>query len=76
MTNETNSKENHAESKSPLSVMGSDSAYDKWNEIIQLPSIGPIKAFTKDYNEYCSELLLLTKTLIDLYGSLNGYGYK
>ena len=47
MTNETNSKENHAESKSPLSVMGSDSAYDKWNEIIQLPSIGPIKGLQR-----------------------------
>jgi len=73
MTNETNSNENHAKNKPPLSVTGSDYAYDKWNEIIQLPSIGPIKAFTKDYNEYFSELLVLTKTLIDLYGSLNGY---
>jgi hypothetical protein len=73
MTNETNSKENHGENKSSPSITGSESAYDKWNEIIQLPSIGPIKAFTKDYNEYCSELLLFTKTLVDLYVSLNGY---
>lgn len=49
------------------------SVYDKWNEIVQLPSIGPMKGFVKDYNEYCSELLSLIKAMIDAYSSLNNY---
>ncbi len=74
MTNDSDSKgENHSENKLSSGTTGSESVYDKWNEIIQLPSIGPIKAFTKDYSEYCSELLLLTKTLGDLYVSVNEY---
>ncbi len=49
------------------------SVYDKWNEIVQLPTIGPMKGFVKDYNEYCSELLCLIKSMIDNYASLNNY---
>lgn len=49
------------------------SVYDKWNEIVQLPTIGPMKGFVKDYNEYCSELLCLIKSMIDAYASLNNY---
>jgi|RhiMethySRZTD1v2_1073278.scaffolds.fasta_scaffold38006_4 poly[(R)-3-hydroxyalkanoate] polymerase subunit PhaE len=49
------------------------SVYDKWNEIVQLPTIGPMKGFVKDYNEYCSELLCLIKSMIDSYASLNNY---
>lgn len=49
------------------------SIYDKWNEIVQLPTIGPMKGFVKDYNEYCSELLCLIKSMIDTYASLNNY---
>lgn len=49
------------------------SVYDKWNEIVQLPTIGPMKGFVEDYNEYCSELLCLVKAMIDAYSSLNNY---
>ena len=49
------------------------SVYDKWNEIVQLPTIGPMKGFVKDYNEYCSELLSLIKSMMDVYSSLNNY---
>lgn len=49
------------------------SVYNKWNEIVQLPTIGPMKGFVKDYNEYCSELLCLVKSMIDVYSSLNNY---
>jgi poly[(R)-3-hydroxyalkanoate] polymerase subunit PhaE len=49
------------------------SVYDKWIEIVQLPTIGPMKGFVKDYNEYCSELLCLIKSMIDSYASLNNY---
>jgi len=50
-----------------------ESVYQKWNEIVQLPSIGPMKAFVKDYNQYCSDLLSLIKNVIDVYSSLNNY---
>jgi uncharacterized protein YoxC len=49
------------------------SVYNKWNEIVQLPTIGPMKGLVKDYNEYCSELLCLVKSMIDAYSSLNNY---
>jgi hypothetical protein len=49
------------------------SVYDKWNEIVQLPAIGPMKGFVKDYNEYCSELLFLIRAMIGTYSSLNNY---
>jgi hypothetical protein len=49
------------------------SVYDKWNEIVQLPTIGPMKGFVKDYNEYCSELLFLIRAMIGAYSSLNNY---
>jgi poly[(R)-3-hydroxyalkanoate] polymerase subunit PhaE len=52
------------------------SVYDKWNEIVQLPTIGPMKGFVKDYNEYCSELLCLIKSMIDSYASLNNYWFQ
>jgi len=49
------------------------SIYQKWNEIIQLPSIGPIKGLVKDYNEYSSDLLSLIKNMIDVYASFSKY---
>jgi hypothetical protein len=67
---ETRNEENHTFSNAESELK---SVYDKWNEIVQLPSIGPMKGFVKDYNEYCSELLCLIKAMMDAYSSLNNY---
>ncbi|HEX9318841.1 MAG TPA: poly(R)-hydroxyalkanoic acid synthase subunit PhaE [Nitrososphaeraceae archaeon] len=75
MTNPSNSNEAVDDNKRTLKSMSSEfeSVYQKWNEIVQLPSIGPMKAFVKDYNQYCSDLLSLIKNVIDVYSSLNNY---
>lgn len=76
MTNPSNSNEEAVDdNKRTLKSMSSEfeSVYQKWNEIVQLPSIGPMKAFVKDYNQYCSDLLSLIKNMIDVYSSLNNY---
>jgi hypothetical protein len=76
MTNPSNSNEEAVDdNKRTLKSMSSEfeSVYQKWNEIVQLPSIGPMKAFVKDYNQYCSDLLSLIKNVIDVYSSLNNY---
>ena len=76
MTNPSNSNEEAVDdNKRTLKNMSSEfeSVYQKWNEIVQLPSIGPMKAFVKDYNQYCSDLLSLIKNVIDVYSSLNNY---
>ncbi len=51
MTNPSNSNEAVDDNKRTLKSMSSEfeSVYQKWNEIVQLPSIGPMKAFVKDY---------------------------
>jgi poly[(R)-3-hydroxyalkanoate] polymerase subunit PhaE len=67
---ETSNEENRTLSNAESELK---SVYDKWNEIVQLPSIGPMKGFVKDYNEYCSELLSLIKAMIGAYSSLNNY---
>jgi hypothetical protein len=71
----TPKQETRDEHNRTLSSVESDlaSVYDKWNEILQLPTIGPMKGFVEDYNEYCSELLCLVKAMIDAYSSLNNY---
>jgi hypothetical protein len=71
----TPKQETHDEHNRTLSSIESElaSVYDKWNEILQLPTIGPMKGFVEDYNEYCSELLSLVKAMIDAYSSLNNY---
>jgi|SRR6266540_4920890 len=76
MTNPSSSNEEAVDdNKRTLKSMSSEfeSVYQKWNEIVQLPSIGPMKAFVKDYNQYCSDLLSLIKNVIDVYSSLNNY---
>lgn len=76
MTDPSNpNQEGVEDNKRTLKGMSSeiDSVYQKWNEIVQLPSIGPMKAFVKDYNQYCSDLLSLVRSVIDVYSSMNNY---
>lgn len=46
---------------------------EKWAEIIKLPQIGPISAFSRESHGYIYDLLLLNQTLVNLQLSMNEY---
>ncbi|MGA8841971.1 MAG: poly(R)-hydroxyalkanoic acid synthase subunit PhaE [Nitrososphaeraceae archaeon] len=46
---------------------------EKWAEIMKLPQIGPINAFSRESHSYISNLFLLNQTLVNLQLSINEY---
>ena len=46
---------------------------EKWAEIIKLPQIGPIGAFSRESHDYIYDFLLLNQTLVNLQLSINEY---
>jgi hypothetical protein len=47
--------------------------FDTWTEILKLPTIGPMYAFSKDFASYADELAKLGKIMVEMKGHLDTY---
>ncbi len=47
--------------------------FDMWSEVLKLPTIGPMYAFTRDFNTYANELASLGKIMSDMKTNTDQY---
>lgn len=47
--------------------------FDAWTEVLKLPTIGPIYAFSKDFASYANEFTRLGKIMAEMKGHLDTY---
>ncbi|HVX01966.1 MAG TPA: poly(R)-hydroxyalkanoic acid synthase subunit PhaE [Nitrososphaera sp.] len=47
--------------------------FDAWSEVLKLPTIGPMYAFTKDFNTYANEFVNLGKIMADMKVHMDQY---
>lgn len=47
--------------------------FDMWTEALKLPTIGPMYAFTKDFNSYANEFVSLGKIMADMKAHMDQY---
>lgn len=60
----------------PPAGMPSDQAskmLDTWIEVLKLPTIGPMYAFSRDFASYVDEFAKLGKIMVDMKGHLDAY---
>ncbi|UVS70605.1 hypothetical protein NWT39_01450 [Nitrososphaera viennensis] len=47
--------------------------FDMWSEVLKLPTIGPMYAFTRDFNTYANEFVSLGKIMADMKTHMDQY---
>ena len=47
--------------------------FDAWSEVLKLPTIGPMYAFSKDFTSYANEFVALGKTMAEMKTHLDRY---
>jgi hypothetical protein len=47
--------------------------FDMWSEVLKMPTIGPMYAFTKDFNAYANEFVALGKIMSDMKVHMDRY---
>jgi hypothetical protein len=76
MTNDsinTNNNENNSRLKPELTSDQLTKAFDMWSEMLKLPTIGPMYAFTKDFNDYANEIAGLAKIMGEMRTHMDQY---
>lgn len=54
-------------------AMGSAKMFDYWSEILKLPSIGPMYAFSKEFQAYADDFVSLGKIVSEMRANLEHY---
>jgi hypothetical protein len=70
MTDDTN---NSSSFKPGLTPDQANKMFDMWSEVLKLPTIGPMYAFTKDFNSYANEFVSLGKIMADMKTHMDAY---
>src|SRR5205085_9511712 len=69
-------KESDANSANPVAVSPPDllpTVFDWWSNVLKLPSVGPIYAFSKDFQAYADDFIALGRMISEMKSNLEQY---
>lgn len=69
----TEGSDNNSKFKPGLAPDQVGKIFDMWSEVLKLPTIGPMYAFTRDFSTYANELATLGKIMADMRTHMDEY---